>query len=201
MARITGTVKWFNDAKGFGFITPENGGKDCFVHHTAIQGEGFKSLTEGQRVEFEIVGEGETPSHPAKDNSGLSGKEKSGATGKEETPRHRCGGNPGPLGVGQTLGPLVSGKARCHSGERGTRKGEPRASGAGKTSRYAAEGKPRVACGEESSGPSAKGKLQVARRRGNPESRNEKKALSHPAKGNLCLLAWGKPRSIGKRKP
>jgi len=55
MARITGTVKWFNDAKGFGFITPENGGKDCFVHHTAIQGEGFKSLTEGQRVEFEIV--------------------------------------------------------------------------------------------------------------------------------------------------
>ena len=55
MARITGTVKWFNDAKGFGFITPENGGKDYFVHHTAIQGEGFKSLTEGQRVEFEIV--------------------------------------------------------------------------------------------------------------------------------------------------
>ena len=51
----TGTVKWFNDAKGFGFITPESGGKDCFVHHTAIQGEGFKSLTEGQRVEFEIV--------------------------------------------------------------------------------------------------------------------------------------------------
>jgi CspA family cold shock protein len=55
MERITGTVKWFNDAKGFGFITPENGGKDYFVHHTAIQGEGFKSLTEGQRVEFEIV--------------------------------------------------------------------------------------------------------------------------------------------------
>ncbi len=55
MARITGTVKWFNDAKGFGFITPESGGKDCFAHHTAIQGEGFKSPTEGQRVEFEIV--------------------------------------------------------------------------------------------------------------------------------------------------
>ena len=55
MARITGTVKWFNDAKGFGFITPEDGTKDCFVHHTAIQGEGFRSLAEGQRVEFEVV--------------------------------------------------------------------------------------------------------------------------------------------------
>jgi CspA family cold shock protein len=53
--RTTGTVKWFNDAKGFGFITPENGSKDCFVHHTAINGEGFKSLAEGDKVEFEIV--------------------------------------------------------------------------------------------------------------------------------------------------
>jgi CspA family cold shock protein len=53
--RTTGTVKWFNDAKGFGFITPEGGAKDCFVHHSAIQGEGFKSLAEGERVEFEVV--------------------------------------------------------------------------------------------------------------------------------------------------
>jgi CspA family cold shock protein len=53
--RITGTVKWFNDSKGFGFITPENGQKDCFVHFSAIQGNGFKSLAEGERVEFEIV--------------------------------------------------------------------------------------------------------------------------------------------------
>jgi len=50
-----GTVKWFNDAKGFGFISLEDGSSDVFVHHTAISGEGFKTLTEGQRVEFEVV--------------------------------------------------------------------------------------------------------------------------------------------------
>ena len=53
--RTTGRVKWFNDSKGFGFITPEDGQKDCFVHHTAIQGEGFKTLAEGERVEFDVV--------------------------------------------------------------------------------------------------------------------------------------------------
>src|SRR5688500_18682190 len=53
--RTTGTVKWFNDAKGFGFITPADGQKDCFVHHSAIQGGGFKTLTEGERVEFDVV--------------------------------------------------------------------------------------------------------------------------------------------------
>ena len=53
--RTTGTVKWFNDAKGFGFITPEGGQKDCFVHHSAIQGSGFRTLAEGERVECDIV--------------------------------------------------------------------------------------------------------------------------------------------------
>jgi len=50
----TGTVKWFNDAKGFGFITPDEGGKDLFVHHTSIQGTGFKTLAEGQKVTFNV---------------------------------------------------------------------------------------------------------------------------------------------------
>ena len=53
--RSNGTVKWFNDEKGFGFITPADGSKDCFVHHTAIQGSGFKSLSEGDQVEFDVV--------------------------------------------------------------------------------------------------------------------------------------------------
>ena len=49
-----GSVKWFSDQKGYGFITPEDGSKDLFVHHSAIQGEGYKSLRDGQAVEFEV---------------------------------------------------------------------------------------------------------------------------------------------------
>ena len=51
----TGTVKWFNDAKGYGFIAPADGGKDVFVHHSSIVGDGFKSLREGADVQFEAV--------------------------------------------------------------------------------------------------------------------------------------------------
>ena len=53
--RTSGTVKWFSQEKGFGFITPNDGSKDCFVHHSAIEGNGFKTLNEGEQVEFEVV--------------------------------------------------------------------------------------------------------------------------------------------------
>ena len=51
----TGTVKWFNDAKGYGFITPDGGGKDIFVHHTSVEMQGFRTLVEGERVEFVVT--------------------------------------------------------------------------------------------------------------------------------------------------
>lgn len=50
-----GTVKWFNNQKGYGFIAPDNGGKDVFVHYSAIQGDGYKSLKEGDPVQFEVI--------------------------------------------------------------------------------------------------------------------------------------------------
>ncbi|MBE1287531.1 cold-shock protein [Alteromonas sp. LMIT006] len=54
MSKYTGSVKWFNAEKGYGFITQDNGGKDVFVHYRAIQSEGYKTLPEGQKVTFEI---------------------------------------------------------------------------------------------------------------------------------------------------
>jgi len=64
MPKQRGTVKWFNDQKGYGFITPENGGKDLFVHFSSIEGDGYKSLAEGQTVEFN-VGQGPKGEHAA----------------------------------------------------------------------------------------------------------------------------------------
>jgi CspA family cold shock protein len=56
-----GKVKWFNDQKGYGFITPDGGGRDLFVHHTAIQADGFRTLSEGQAVEFEVQEDAKGP--------------------------------------------------------------------------------------------------------------------------------------------
>ena len=55
MQMATGTVKWFNNAKGYGFIVLDGGGDDVFCHHSAIEGTGYKSLNEGQKVEFEVT--------------------------------------------------------------------------------------------------------------------------------------------------
>ncbi|MEY3219862.1 MAG: transcription antiterminator/RNA stability regulator CspE [Pseudomonadota bacterium] len=62
MSKITGSVKWFNESKGFGFIQCDDGSKDVFVHFSAIAGNGFKTLAEGQRVEFEVTAGAKGPS-------------------------------------------------------------------------------------------------------------------------------------------
>ena len=66
----TGTVKWFNESKGFGFISPSDGGKDVFVHFSAIQGDGFKTLAEGQSVTFDVE---EGPKGPQASNVSAEG--------------------------------------------------------------------------------------------------------------------------------
>jgi CspA family cold shock protein len=65
VSMATGTVKWFNDSKGFGFITPDDGGKDLFAHHSSIQMQGFKSLKEAQKVSFDVT---QGPKGPAATN-------------------------------------------------------------------------------------------------------------------------------------
>jgi len=65
MAKVTGKVKWFNENKGYGFIERDDGSGDVFVHYSAIQGEGFKTLAEGQKVEFEVT---ETEKGPQANN-------------------------------------------------------------------------------------------------------------------------------------
>src|SRR5687768_3127816 len=93
MSRTTGVVKWFNAEKGYGFITPDDGGKDCFVHFSAIQGGGFRKLEEGQKVEFEV---GQGQKGPQAENvTALDGGAGGGGGGGERGGREGRGGGGG----------------------------------------------------------------------------------------------------------
>jgi cold shock CspA family protein len=104
MAQETGTVKWFNPEKGFGFITRDNGEKDVFVHHSAIQGSGFRTLNDGERVEFDVV---QGQKGPAAENvvrldpqEGGSSRGGTGSSGGERGGRGQGGGGGGRGGYG-----------------------------------------------------------------------------------------------------
>ena len=115
MPRTTGVVKWFNAEKGYGFITPDDGGKDCFVHFSAIQGGGFRKLDEGQKVEFEV---GQGQKGPQAENvTALDGNTGGGS------PPSGGGGGGGGGGRGGYGGGGGGGGGRGDRGDRGGRGG------------------------------------------------------------------------------
>jgi cold shock CspA family protein len=121
--RTTGVVKWFNAEKGYGFITPDDGGKDCFVHFSAIQGGGFRKLEEGQKVEFEV---GQGQKGPQAENvTALDGGTASTGTSDRPAREGRGGGGGGGYGGGGGSG-----------GGRGGRGGRGGGGGGGRDREY-----------------------------------------------------------------
>jgi CspA family cold shock protein len=123
--RTTGVVKWFNAEKGYGFITPDDGGKDCFVHFSAIQGGGFRKLEEGQKVEFEV---GQGQKGPQAENVVAL----DGGTGGGGAPGGGGGGREGRGGYGGGGGGGYGGGGGGGGGGRGGRGGRGGGGGGGR---------------------------------------------------------------------
>ena len=130
--RTTGVVKWFNAEKGYGFITPDDGGKDCFVHFSAIQGGGFRKLEEGQKVEFE-VGQGQKGPQTENVTALDGGTASTGGGSSERGGREGRGGGGGGYGGGGGGGGGRGGRDR---GGRGSGGGRDREYGGGRRDEY-----------------------------------------------------------------
>jgi cold shock CspA family protein len=132
--RTTGVVKWFNAEKGYGFITPDDGGKDCFVHFSAIQGGGFRKLEEGQKVEFE-VGQGQKGPQAENVTALDGGTASTGGGGDRGGREGRGGGGGGGYGGGGSGGGGGGGRGGRDRGGRGGG-GRDREYGGGRRDEY-----------------------------------------------------------------
>jgi CspA family cold shock protein len=115
----TGVVKWFSDEKGFGFITPDDGGKDAFVHFSAISGDGFRTLAEGAKVEYQLGEGAKVAGHERTDHLNLPRKRRSSSKARSSRrSRMRCSGCNSTTATGHVAGKMRRFRIRILPGDR-----------------------------------------------------------------------------------